>query len=200
MTLQDAIEARFGPQTGKAPHRLSGSRWDDLPALLSAMGMRRGAEIGVEQGRYSERLCQQINGLSLLCVDAWAAYTGYREHVDQDKLDGFFAATHARLAPYGCDIRRGTSATVAAEVPDRSLDFVYIDANHRLEFVVADLAAWVPKVRRGGIIAGHDYRRDDKHHRLYHVREAVHAWVSAYQIPRWYLLTGDSSPSWLWEA
>ena len=201
MTLADAIVATFGAQpSGKSPRRLDGSRWDHFPTLLAMMGLTRGAEIGVEQGRYAERLCQRVPCLELLCVDAWAAYPDYREHVSQEKLDGFYADTQQRLAPYGCDIRRGTSQAVAATVPDGSLDFVYIDANHRLEFVIADLAAWVPKVRLGGLIAGHDYRRDDKHHRLYHVREAVHAWVSAYQIHEWYLLTHDSSPSWLWEV
>ncbi len=200
MTLHEAVEARFGPQAGKSPHRLPGSRWEDLPALWSACGVRRAAEIGVEQGRYSKRLCSRVRDLQLLCVDAWAAYDGYREHVSQEKLDGFFQLTASRLAPFDCDIRRGTSVDVARTVPDGSLDAVYIDANHRLEFVIADLAAWVPKVRPGGIIAGHDYRRDDEHHRLYHVREAVHAWVSAYRVARWYLLTADQSASWVWEA
>lgn len=40
---------------------------------------------------------------------------------------------------------------------DNSLDFVFIDANHTYEFVKNDLAAWLPKVKKGGIIAGHDY-------------------------------------------
>lgn len=200
MTLHEAITATFGPQEGKSPHRLHGSRWDQLPTLLGMMGLTRGAEIGVEQGRYSERLCQRVPGLRLLCVDAWAAYAGYREHVDQAKLDVFHAQTVARLAPYGCDIRRGWSVEVARTVPDRSLDFVYIDGCHTFPQVVADMAAWAPKVRYGGVLAGHDYRRDDKVHRMFHVREAVHGWVSAYKVPRWYLLTADSSPSWLWEV
>ena len=40
---------------------------------------------------------------------------------------------------------------------DESLDFVFIDAQHEYEAISADIAAWYPKVKRGGIIGGHDY-------------------------------------------
>lgn len=40
---------------------------------------------------------------------------------------------------------------------DNSLDFVYIDAAHEYDFVKADIQAWYPKVKIGGILAGHDY-------------------------------------------
>ena len=42
---------------------------------------------------------------------------------------------------------------------DNSLDFVFIDANHSYEFVKDDINAWYPKVKKGGILAGHDYDR-----------------------------------------
>lgn len=51
----------------------------------------------------------------------------------------------------------GSSVDVAATIDNESLDWVYIDAGHTYEDVKADLAAWIPKVRIGGIIAGHDY-------------------------------------------
>ena len=40
---------------------------------------------------------------------------------------------------------------------DNSLDFVFIDANHSYEFVKDDIKHWYPKVKKGGILAGHDY-------------------------------------------
>lgn len=40
---------------------------------------------------------------------------------------------------------------------DASLDVVYIDGAHDYASVVADLAAWTPKIKAGGLIAGHDY-------------------------------------------
>lgn len=173
------------------PH---GTRDVALPAVLRAIGATRGAEIGVERGAFSEVLCAGVPGLHLTAIDAWTAYPGYREHVTQAKLDAFYAETVARLTPYGATILRGFSALAADAYEPASLDFVYIDANHTLQQVVADLAAWVPKVRPGGIIAGHDYGRAS----VGHVREAVTAWTSAYRIAPWFVLAGDRSPSFLW--
>jgi hypothetical protein len=49
-------------------------------------------------------------------------------------------------------------STEAAQMyRDESLDFVFIDANHNYDFVRADISAWLPKLRKDGIIAGHDY-------------------------------------------
>jgi len=40
---------------------------------------------------------------------------------------------------------------------DESLDFVFIDAAHDLVNVLKDITSWIPKVKKGGVIAGHDY-------------------------------------------
>lgn len=50
-----------------------------------------------------------------------------------------------------------TSERAALLFPDESLDFVFIDADHRYAEVRADVARWWPKVKPGGTIAGHDY-------------------------------------------
>lgn len=172
---------------------------EDLATLFRAFGFAKGVEVGVERGEFSEVLCKGNPDLHLTAVDAWQAYRGYREHVSQDKLDGFYAEAVARLKPYCCHVLRAFSVDAAARFEDRSLDFVYVDSNHRYECVVADLAAWVPKVRSGGIVAGHDFRHiKGKAGAVFGVVEAVTGWVKAYDISPLFVLRGDQSPTWLW--
>ena len=52
---------------------------------------------------------------------------------------------------------RSPSLEAAGQFEDESLDFVFIDASHEYEDVKADIMAWMPKVKRGGVLAGHDY-------------------------------------------
>lgn len=68
-------------------------------------------------------------------------------------------AFHSNMNALG--VRVGTitkdSAAGASCFEEASLDAVFIDADHSLEAVYSDLKAWVPKVKEGGIIAGHDF-------------------------------------------
>lgn len=50
------------------------------------------------------------------------------------------------------------SSRDAAEELDISLDFIFIDADHSYKHVLEDLQLWVPKVKSGGLIMGHDWR------------------------------------------
>ena len=45
----------------------------------------------------------------------------------------------------------------AKDIKDDSLDFVYIDGNHNYEYVFEDITVWEPKVKKGGLVGGHDY-------------------------------------------
>lgn len=63
----------------------------------------------------------------------------------------------AALKDLPVNIIVGDSVEVAQNYKDASLDFVFIDGAHTYDAVVADIKAWLPKVKPGGIIAGHDY-------------------------------------------
>ena len=51
---------------------------------------------------------------------------------------------------------KGSSADWAEKFEDGFFDYLYLDADHSKKSVLADLKYWYPKVKNGGIIAGHD--------------------------------------------
>lgn len=178
-----------------------------LAKLFAELGFKNGAEIGVEQGAYAEELLKANSGLHLYAVDLWQGYSGYRDHLSAEKLDGFYAATQARLTSYDVTYIRKFSVEAARDVPDRSLDFCYIDANHSLQHVIQDIDAWLPKLKKGSILSGHDYCRRKQSGYQVGVVEAVQAWTSAYFVYPWFVLGSkdvrdgqdrDRPRSWFW--
>jgi hypothetical protein len=182
------------PTTGPSPREIPDVTRDDLAELFGKLGFTYGVEVGTEQGVYAERICKAIKpdflaNRGLWCVDPYLAYGGYREHTSQLKLDRFYAEARERLAPYDVHFIREPSVEAARHFEDGSLDFVYIDANHSLLYVIQDLVTWVPKVRKGGAISGHDYiRRNNRLRYQCHVVEAVHAYTQSYMIDPWYVV------------
>lgn len=189
----DLDKAIAAVQAGKTRNliEIPNANRETLARLFCLLDFTFGAEIGVERGHYSEVLCRAIPGVRLYCVDPWKAYLGYRDHVNQDKLDRFYGEAQGRLQSYP-NVRfiRKFSVDAARDIPDGSLDFVYLDGNHNIQNVIADLAAWSPKVRPGGIIAGHDYARHKWPNQI-HVVYAVQAWTQAYDIRPWFVLGRD---------
>ena len=190
---------RFGltTHTGRLPWEINATR-ADLASLFAELGYTSGAEIGVERGLYTEELCKANPQATIYAIDAWEAYSGYREHVSQGKLDNFYQDTKERMASYpGCKIIRAYSKDAAAQFKPESLDWVYIDANHDFVQVVNDISVWSRRVRPGGIVAGHDYRKD-KGPAAFHVPFAVQGYTQSYRVSPWFVLRGDKSASWMW--
>lgn len=179
---------------------------NDLAVLFYELGYRSGAEIGVEEGRYSEVLCKANPRLTLYCVDPWVVYPGYRSYFDQKKVDEYYSSAVQRLAGTGCIFIKAFSMEAVKRFGDRSIDFVFIDANHSFISVVEDIYYWSQKVRSGGIIAGHDYIRRRKPTST-HVIQAVNGFTDAYRIHPWFVtghrekiesMERDDSHSWFW--
>jgi hypothetical protein len=74
-----------------------------------------------------------------------------------DRVHDELTAELERDHPGRTAFLRLPSLDAARLVPDESLDFIFIDAIHLYEDARADLAAWRPKLRADGILAGHDY-------------------------------------------
>jgi hypothetical protein len=55
---------------------------------------------------------------------------------------------------------KATSKTASKKFADESLDVVFIDLTHTYEAVKEDIALWLPKVKKGGYLAGDDYHEN----------------------------------------
>jgi hypothetical protein len=169
------------------------------------LGFETGAEIGVLKGEYAEVLCLANPQAKIYGVDPYQAYPGYKDFGHQAALDRFRAEAQARLAQCNYTFICEFSAEAVKGFADESLDFVYIDGNHELPYVIEDIHLWSAKVRPGGIVSGHDYYK--MRTLPGHVIGAVHAWTAAYQIKPWFVLgrlakglgeIRDWSRSWMW--
>lgn len=168
-----------------------------FPVMLNELDFKFGAEIGVHRGSHCRMLCEAIPKLKLLCIDSWQYYDDYRQRYSQDRLDGCMEQTKQVLTGYDFQIIKGDSIESSKNIPDESLDFVFIDANHEFQHVVNDIAAWAKKVRPGGIVSGHDFKDFRAPQELIQVKDAVLGWTHAYDI-QLFVFEGDNGPIWFY--
>lgn len=109
-------------------------------------------EVGVFESKFTREMAVKRPDLHIMGVDNW---------------DGIFANNKAmayqHLGNKGMLIQ-ANSVEFARSLGDGTLDMVYIDGDHAYKAAKADIEAYWPKVRKGGILAGHDYE-EIKHDR-----------------------------------
>jgi hypothetical protein len=205
-TTLDMILGRYGltPHRSGLPIVLTTMSRTHLPKLCRDLGFTKGAEIGVWRGAYSATFCEANPKMHMLCVDPWLSYPAWKDTKNEmpaDKAEAFMAESYRnacdRLGPLNATIVRKFSADAAKDMPDGSLDVVYIDSNHVYDAVIEDITLWSPKVRSGGLIGGHDFRVFQNKPTI-HVKAAVEAYTKACGINPWFVLAADRTPSFLW--
>lgn len=152
----------------------------DLYKLLPVISEAVCCEVGVAEGyNSSEMLSWGIKYLYM--VDMW-------EHTPTAKGDaaspqGWHNANYeaakkrAENFPNRFEILRGPSMRMAGMIQNESLDLIHIDGDHSFEGVRADLHAYFPKMKRGGVISGHDYKA-----RQYGVKRAVDEFAAFHNV------------------
>lgn len=109
-------------------------------------------EIGAYLGESTQIFYNNIELEKLIVIDAWEPTRKYKiEEISAAKT--IFDALHSNNPKISAYQLYSTDELFN----DFTADFVYIDANHDYEFVSQDIDFWLPKVKAGGIIAGHDY-------------------------------------------
>lgn len=156
-------------------------------AILNRVGRgTRGVEVGVFRGVLSRYLLRK--GVArLFMVDNWlpAQCQPERYRKTRDYCAGLSpdecAANEAlarQVEAGSCGrarIIKASSVEAARLINDGSMDFVFLDADHSEEGLRADIEAWLPKVRPGGWIGGHDIDNHMPEYDFSGVRRAVEA-------------------------
>lgn len=132
-------------------------------AMIDKMGLEKGVEVGVDIGEFSGKLLGGCSLKKLYGVDFWPDDFGSNYRPDffikeggtryqqcQKNLEKFIQEER-------CELIKATSVEAAGKFENNSLDFVYIDGDHSMEFLF-DLYAWTPKIKLGGICGGHDFK------------------------------------------
>lgn len=138
---------------------------DMLGDLLVCRGLTTaGVEVGTHRGEYAEILLRTWPG-RLLCVDPWSVPPGYERQAKTlwggptraDDEAWCRSLLSAHIGACRVLLVKATSAEAVKAVADGSLDFAYLDGDHERPGIDDDLRWWWPKVRHGGVLAGHDF-------------------------------------------
>lgn len=162
---------------------------DELPEWLNRAGLKGlGVEVGVFEGDYSWLLLHKWAGASLIGVDPYKNFPDevYRDGCNQTNLENIGVRAAQRFATFKrYKLMMKASLEAVKQFQDFTCDFVYIDSNHSYDSASADIRAWWPKVKSGGIVGGHDfYHRDDDAQRADTAR-AVYEFAYSIQCPFW---------------
>ena len=139
-----------------------------------------GAEIGVAVGNFSSAILTVVRPSKLYLVDPFYYEDG--QHAknrfyggkagSQESMDTIHDFVCARfMSEEAVEIRRQKSVEFLREIPDNTLDWIYIDGDHDYLPCKTDILMSIPKVKVGGIIAGDDMNWGEEHG--FPVRQAV---------------------------
>lgn len=104
-----------------------------------------GVEVGSWLGESAIIFAESGRIQSLTCIDTW----------QQPEIERAF---DLNTEPYPVIQKKKLAGTIATRLfQDESLDFVYIDGNHKYSVVKDDIDYWLPKIKPDGLICGHDY-------------------------------------------
>lgn len=119
-------------------------------------------EVGVWRGEFSVQMINalqptQFYGVDPYCYAPDQVSAPGPEFANQAKLDKLANTVSSHLQSRGGELLRAPSVTAAKQFKGRTVDVVYLDGDHTYAGVARDIKAWLPKVKVGGYLCGHDY-------------------------------------------
>lgn len=116
-------------------------------------------EIGCYQGESTQIWCENFK--KVFAIDPWVSGKGYDEndYASKEMKNAVETTFDSLLKKYdNLEKIKNFSYEVFGQFEDESLDFVYIDGEHTYDGVNKDIELYLPKIKKGGYIAGHDYK------------------------------------------
>jgi hypothetical protein len=123
---------------------------EQLLGLLPQNGVA--AELGVDHGDFSRKILEINKPSKIHLVDVWQSER-YPEKLFHEVSQKFKSEIEAGKVI----INRGLSTDVVSQFSDNYFDWIYIDTAHTYSVTKAELETYLPKMKAGGIIAGHDF-------------------------------------------
>lgn len=162
----------------------------DLIRWVKELDFKIGVEVGVDHANFSKLMVDQNDQLKLYGVDPYLKYIKYREYIDQADMDNVYVSAQLKMksavASGRYEFIKKPSMEALKNFADESLDFVYIDGNHEEDFPYQDIKGWAKKVKKGGIIAGHDYVRIKVLN--FTIKDALKKYTKENNIHPWFIL------------
>lgn len=129
----------------------------ELVSLFEEKGYKTGIEVGVRDGLYSKFILENSSVTKLFLVDPWEVNKELAK--PEEALKNCLENLKGQEDRY--KLIKAYSPIVARLFKNDTYDFIYIDALHDYKSVSEDIKAWYPKVKSGGILAGHDYDEEE---------------------------------------
>jgi len=133
-------------------------RYDILIEKIQANNLKVGVEVGVKRGQNIAKIVQACPDFLFHAVDPWDPKLQYYwwGKGAQQVNERFFNKVLQKY-PKNIIKHKGYSLPVSAEFENESVDLIFLDGDHEYDGLKADIEAWLPKLRVGGFLAGHDY-------------------------------------------
>lgn len=180
---------REQPSLDQKRHQKYGKRWDAIILRIPKQDHVVGAEVGVWRGETCSKVLARCPNVTLYLIDRWKppkkgdsysrsgakiAAKSIKEHKEA------FDLTMSLIKPYEdrAIVLKGDTVPMAKKIEDGILDFAFIDADHSFEGVYNDILAYLPKIKVGGWIGGHDYNGK------WEVEDAVHTFFDKRRVTK----------------
>jgi hypothetical protein len=157
--------------------------YDVIPSLINRFNLKTMAEIGVAFAGHLEAILTNTKIEKSYAIDPYLlfdsstdSFSFENQNYTQANYDELFLFAKTRLDVFGDRVSfiKDTSVNASKSIMENSLDIVFIDGEHTFEALKDDIQNWVPKVKKGGLISGHDYG----HGNFPDVKRFIDEWVN----------------------